>query len=140
VVLLLGEARAAKWAEALQKSPPTLAKKLGITAEITVRMIGPADDASLKDSLAEAKAISQRNGELILARVDTPADLRSALKKAADQLNAGVPIWFVYRKGRGHPLNENLVREIALATGIVDTKVAAVSEEFSALRFVKRRS
>jgi hypothetical protein len=37
-------------------------------------------------------------------------------------------------------LNENLVRETALATGIVDTKIAAVSAEFSALRFVKRRN
>jgi len=32
------------------------------------------------------------------------------------------------------------VRDTALAIGIVDTKVAAVSAEFSALRFVKRRS
>ena len=106
----------------------------------TVRMIGPVDDAALKSALAEAKAVSERNGDLILARVDTPADLNAALKRAADQLKAGVPIWFVYRKGPGHPLNENQVRETALATGIVDTKIASVSAEFSALRFVKRRS
>jgi hypothetical protein len=139
ISLQLGKAMAEKWAEAIL-NPPTLAKKLGITAEATVHMIGPVDDPALKKALDEAKAISNRDPALILARVDTPADLISALQKAADQLETGIPIWFIYRKGPGHPLNENQVRQTALATGIVDTKIAAVSAEFSALRFVKRRS
>ena len=140
VALELGDGMAAKWFEALLKPPPTLAKKLGITPETTVRMIGPIDDSALKCALAEAKVVSGRKGDLILARVDTPVDLHAVLKTSADQLKAGVPIWFIYRKGPGHPLNENQVRETALATGIVDTKIAAVSAEFSALRFVKQRS
>lgn len=140
VRLQLGSAMAVKWAEALLKAPPTLAKKLGITPGTTVYIVGAIDDPALKSALTAAKAISRRGGELILARVDTPADLASALQKTARQLAAGVPIWFIYRKGPGHPLNENLVRATALATGIVDTKIAAVSAEFSALRFVKRRS
>lgn len=138
--LQLGSAMAAKWAEAIVKPPPSLAKKLGITSESTVRMMGPVDEPALKTALAEAKMVSQTKGDLILARVDTPADLKAALAKAAGQLAAGIPIWFIYRKGPGHPLNENLVRTTALATGIVDTKIAAVSAEFSALRFVKRRN
>ena len=140
VALELGNAMAAKWADALLKPPPSLAKKLGITSETTVRMIGPVDDVALEKALEDAKDTSQRKGEMILARIDTPADLSAALNKAADQLKAGVPIWIIYRKGPGRPLNENLVRDAALATGIVDTKIASVSSEFSALRFVKRRS
>lgn len=140
VALELGGAMAAKWASALLKPPPTLAKKLGITRETTVSMMGTVDDAALKGALAEAKAVSKSKGDLILARVNTPAELHLALMNAADQLKSGIPIWFIYRKGPSHPLNENQVRETALATGIVDTKVAAVSAEFSALRFVKRRS
>ena len=81
VSLELGYAMAAKWADALLKPPPTLAKKLGITPEMTVRMIGPVDDAALESALAQAKGVSQRKGELILARVDTPADLNAALKE-----------------------------------------------------------
>ena len=140
VRLQLGNAMAAKWAEAMLKPPPTLAKKLGIASDTTVYMIGPADDPALTAALAEAKAVSKSKGDLILARVDTPADLAAALRKAYTQLAVGVPIWFIYRKGPGHPLNENLVRTTALATGIVDTKIASVSQELSALRFVKRRS
>jgi hypothetical protein len=140
VALELGLVAAAKWADALLKPPPTLAKKLGITSETTVRMIGPVDDTALETALAEAKVLSQRKGELILARVNTSADLNAALEKAADQLQTGVPIWFIYRKGAGHPLSENQVRAAALQTGIVDTKIVSVSAEFSALRFVKRRT
>jgi hypothetical protein len=139
VALSLGTEMAAKWAEALLKPPPTLAKKLGVTSETTVWMIGPTDDDALRAALAEAKSVSRRSGDLILARIDTPAELHSALMRAADQLSAGTPIWFIYRKGPGHALNENFVRTTALATGIVDTKVASVSPVFSALRFVKRR-
>lgn len=140
VALKLGDGTAAKWAEALLKPSPSLAKKLGIKPDKIVRVIGPVDDASLKSALAEAKSVSPSKGDLILARVDTQADLKAALTGTRDQLKAGVPIWFIYRKGPGHPLNENLVRTMALTAGIVDTKIAAVSAEFSALRFVKRRN
>jgi hypothetical protein len=140
VALSLGSDVAAKWAAALLKPPPTLAKKLGITAETTVWTIGPIDEPELEVALAEAKAVSPRSGDLILARVDRVSDLDSALMRAADRLSAGTPIWFIYPKGSGHPLNENLVRTTALATGIVDTKVASVSTMLSALRFVKRRT
>jgi hypothetical protein len=140
VALELGAQMAAKWAESMLKPLPTLAKKLGITAQTAVCVIGPIDDAALESAIADARVVTLGAGDLIVARVDTPADLKSALKTAAEQLKAGVPIWFVYRKGPGHPLNENGVRATALATGIVDTKIAAVSAEFSGLRFVKRRS
>jgi len=139
VRLYLGGAMAAKWAEALLKPPPSLAKKLGISCETTVRVIGPMDDGALEKALADAKGTSASKGNLILARVDTPADLAAALRKAAAQLAEGVPIWFIYRKGPGHALNENLVRSRALDVGIVDTKVSAVSRDLTALRFVKRR-
>lgn len=140
ISLQLGSAMAAKWAEAMLKPAPTLAKKLGISSDVMVQMIGPVDDPAIADALKQGKAVSQNKGDLIVARIDTPADLAGALRKTAGQLAAGVPVWFIYRKGPGHPLNENLVRTTALATGIVDTKVASVSAEFSALRFVKRRN
>lgn len=140
VALHLGSSVAAKWADALLKPPPTLAKKLGITAEATVRFIGKADDPALKHALAAAKHISTRNGDLILARVDTPAELNAALAKAAAAADRGTPIWFIYPKGPGHALNESLVRSTGLAAGIVDTKVAAVSATLTALRFAKRKS
>src|SRR5580704_17219421 len=78
VRLQLSSAMAAKWAEAIVKPPPGLAKKLGISSESTVRIIGLADDPAQEAALAEAKMVSKSKGDLILARVDTPADLKAA--------------------------------------------------------------
>jgi hypothetical protein len=136
--LTLGRMMAAKWTQVLTTPPPTLAKKLGISAETVVRMIGKVDDDALRLALGSVKAVSDTEPDLILARVNTPAELASALRTAVIQLGAGVPIWFVYPKGRGHALTENAVRTAALAEGIVDTKVCAVSSILTALRFVRR--
>jgi hypothetical protein len=141
VSLTLGNALAAKWVQYLTAPPPSLAKKLGITRETVVRMVGKPDDDALLEALAAAQpSAGSGPGHLILARVNTPTDLSRALKSTADQLDRGVPIWFIYPKGKGHPLSENDIREIALPTGIVDNKVAAVSSNLTAIRFVKRRN
>jgi hypothetical protein len=137
--LALGAALAERWAQSLLKPPASLAKKLGIGSDTIVRAIGKLDDPALEATLAEAKAVSVRKGDIILARVETPADLALALKKAAPDLALGVPIWLVYRKGPGHALNESMVRSVGLAAGIVDTKVASVSAQLTGLRFVLRK-
>jgi len=136
----IGVALAPKWASALTSSPPGLAKKLGITPETVVRMIGEVDDGALDAALATAKALADKSANLIVARVNTPAEVASVLRVAASQLQARVPIWLIYPKGRGHALTENDVRTTALAAGIVDTKVCAVSSTLTALRFVRRRN
>jgi hypothetical protein len=139
VSITLGSALAAKWAAAITTPPPSLAKKLGITSETHVRMLGSVDDGALHDALETAKHVSNRIGDLVIARVDTPQDIARSLKAAASELAAGTPIWFVYPKGRGHALSEHDARAMGLAAGLVDTKVAAVSGTLTALRFVKRR-
>lgn len=137
--LRLGNEIVQKWIKALTTPPPTLAKKLGISADSVVRMIGAVDDDALQAALSSAKEVAGKNPDLILARVNTPEELAHALSATAKQLAARVPIWFIYPKGRGHALNENDVRSTALAAGIVDTKVSAVSPVLTGLRFVLRR-
>ena len=138
--LALGSGTAQKWVKAITTPPPTLAKKLGINGEVVGRTIGAVDDDDvLRGALASARAVGDKNAGLILARVNTPAELAGALRKAAKQLAERVPIWFIYPKGRGQELTENEVRSTALAAGIVDTKVCAVSPTLTGLRFVRRR-
>jgi hypothetical protein len=140
VSLELGDAVAAKWAKTLTSPPPDLAKKLGIKPESNVRMIGRVDDEALKKALSRAGSVSERGGDLIIARVETLSELSAAFMKAATELGRGASIWIVYRKGKSHPLGEAHVRAAGLAAGLVDTKVASVSETLTALRFNKRRS
>ena len=137
--LAVGSGTAQKWVQALTTAPPTLAKKLGINPETVVTMIGAADDEALRAALSCAKAVADNNADIILARVNSSAELATALQTAAKQLAARIPIWFIYPKGRGQALTENEVRSTALAAGIVDTKVCAVSSALTALRFVRRR-
>lgn len=139
VSLLVGESLAPKWLKVLTNPPPSLAAKLGIGPDSPVRMIGPVDDDALREALSVAKAVKDE-AALILARVDTPQALDSALAVTATQLRAGVPIWFIYPKGKGHALTEDEIRAHALGVGIVDTKVAAVSSRLTAIRFVRRRT
>jgi hypothetical protein len=135
-----GKPQAEKWAAAIKAGPVPLAKKLGITADSTVHTIGDIDDESINEALANAAQLSSKNPSLIVARVDTPADLDAAFTQSKSQLAAGTPIWLIYPKGPGHPLNESMIRAAVLPRGLVDTKVAAVSAKLTAIRFNLRRS
>jgi len=130
----LGAAAAKSWAKKIKSPPPSLAAKLGITGK-TLRTIGPISDRALDSALGSAALISGRNPDLILAYVDTPESLAATLREAKAQLARSIPIWLVYRKGPGHPLNESAIRTTLRANGLMDTKVASVSPELTALRF-----
>jgi hypothetical protein len=140
VALKLGQATAEKWAKAILTPPPSLAKKLGITPESAVWVIGTVDDAALETALGEARATARKGADVIVARVNTAAELARAFKTTARETSAGVPIWIVYRKGPGHAINEADVRSAGLAAGIVDVKVASVSPQLTGLKFVKRKN
>jgi hypothetical protein len=139
VRLALGDAMAAKWAEAILKPPPTLARKLGILPDMKVQMVGKIDDEALRESLSGAQLVS-RAMQLIVARVNTAAELEGAFRRSVSALREGVPIWIVYRKGAGHAINESAVRGAGLAAGVVDVKVASVSTALTGLKFVKRKN
>jgi len=134
VRLDLGAAVAMSWAKKIKSLPPSLADKLGITGK-TVRVIGPISDRALDSALTSAARISTRNPDLILSYVDTPESLVTTLRESKAQLARSIPIWLIYRKGPGHPLNEAAIRTTLRARGLIDTKVASVSPELTALRF-----
>jgi len=134
IQLRLGAAAAKSWAKKIKSPPPSLADKLGIAGK-TVRTIGPISDRALDSAINSAARISARNPDLILSYVDTSESLAATLREAKTQLARSIPIWLVYRKGAGHALNESAIRTCLRAQGLMDTKVASVSAELTALRF-----
>ena len=140
VQLVLGASAAAKWAAIITSPPPSLARKLGITEKTVVRTIGVVENDELNTALAEAVRIAEKGADLIVACVDSPEALRAAFKQARSALVKGVPIWMVYAKGPGHPLNEEAIRDFLRGNGMMDTKVASVSNRQTALRFNLRRT
>lgn len=139
VQLFLGAPIAEKWVEAIKKPPPSLARKLGITDKIVVRVIGNFADEALNEALRESSQISEKNPDLIVACVETPESLAAALRAAKPQLLKFTPIWMIYPKGPGHALNESVIRSLLRSSGMMDTKVASVSNPLTALRFNLQR-
>jgi len=138
VHLTLGRS-AANWATAITNPPPSLARKLGLTDKLVVRVIGEVLDEALSEALAEPAAIANKDAGLILACIDSPESLHAALHDAKAQLHEGVPIWMVYAKGKGHAIDERTIRSLMRENGMIDTKVASVSAKYTALRFIYRK-
>lgn len=135
VALTLGAETAEIWVKAI-RNPPSLAKKLGISKGTTVQVGGELLDEALEEALCGGVRV-KTGGDLLVACVETPEGLQKALMTAT---SGAAPIWIVYRKGPGRVVNEAAVRAAGLAMGLVDTKVAAVSAVFTAMRFNQRRS
>jgi len=67
-------------------------------------------------------------------------DLEDIFPRLKESLAQTGMLWISWRKGAktADRLNENVIREIGLANGLVDVKVAAVDETWSGLKFVRR--
>jgi hypothetical protein len=134
ISLTLGPALARKWEAVLRKPPTTLAAKLGITPSTRIHVIGQIDDPNLDFAIQTAAGQSSQAVDLILARLDTPEDLLSLLRRLHDK----TPLWVIFPKRSGHPLAEALIRSTLRDRGLIDVKVASVSPRLTALRFHHR--
>jgi hypothetical protein len=116
-------------------------KKLGLKPGHRVRLDQPPDGWAL-DQPADL-LVQQTAGpaDVIVSFFRTAAELAERLPAlAADSYPQGA-LWIAWpRRAAGHrsDITENLVREHALPLGIVDVKVAALDDDWSALRFVWR--
>jgi hypothetical protein len=122
-----------------------LPKKLGIKDGARVRVFEmPADvRAELRQSLANCEVLSndQAYADFMMLFTKSKDELSTKFGQIAKQLAPAGMLWISWpKKSSGVPtdLNENLVREIGLATGLVDVKVCAVTEVWSGLKFVRR--
>ena len=80
--------------------------------------------------------------DVIVAFFARAADLSPRLPGLAQRIFPGGAIWAAWpRRAGGHSsdITDNVVREHALALGLVDVKVAAIDEDWSGLRLVWRR-
>ena len=79
--------------------------------------------------------------DLIICFVKSEKELVANFEKLALKLTATGMLWIAWPKktaGVATDLTENVVQRIGLAAGLVDTKVCAIDETWSGLRFVIR--
>ena len=98
--------------------------------------------AELRQALAACSVLKQA-GTLDFAMIFTEsrADLTKEFVRMAKLLAPAGMLWVGWPKkssGVAADLDENVVREIGLAAGLVDVKVCAVTEVWSGLKFVRR--
>jgi hypothetical protein len=70
--------------------------------------------------------------------VRTPLDLEHAINRLPKSPSDLVPLWIVYPKGGINGFGETAVRETLRQRGFIDTKIASVSPQLTALRFIWR--
>ena len=124
-----------------------LPKKLGIKDNHVVALLDAPDgfvptltplprDVALHADLAAAESF-----DVILFFTKSRADLQRWFKALMKALHPDGGLWISWPKkasGVATDITENVVREIALAAGLVDNKVCAVDETWSGLRLVVR--
>jgi hypothetical protein len=120
-----------------------LPKKLGIKSGFRVALQNvPADGkAELKDALAGCRIVSRGPFDFVLLYVKSRSQLQKNFSRLAKQLVPAGMIWVSWPKkssGVITDLGESQVRSIGLDAGLVDVKVCAVSDVWSALKFVIR--
>lgn len=120
-----------------------LSKKLGIKDNLRVHLEGPPPDvvSELKPSLARCNILKSARGpiDFVMLFVKSQAECEKRLESLAKELTPAGMLWVCWPKkssGIAMDLNENDIRRIGLAAGLVDIKVCAVNETWSGLKFV----
>lgn len=121
-----------------------LAKKLGVKEGQRVCLVGAPDGwlvAEVSKSVDLRTRIVARADLVVLFCADSAA-LARRVSKAADAIFPNGAVWVSWpRKAAGHSsdLDENGIRARCLPMGLVDVKVAALSEDWSGLKLVWRK-
>jgi len=122
-----------------------LPRKLGIKAHARVGLIGaPYDFDEVLGELPPGVSVRRRargTFDVIVVFVQKRSELERrlpVLKKALDQAGGLWVAWPKRSSGVATDLGERIVRELGLASGLVDNKVCAIDATWSGLRFVYR--
>ena len=126
-----------------------LARKLGIGEDDEVVVIGApngisdrlaaqiGDEAEIHTDLSDAPLF-----DVIVAFITWRADLESQLDLLRARMAPTCGLWIAWPKRASKvatDMTENVIREIALPTGLVDNKVCAIDQTWTGLRLVIRR-
>src|SRR5258708_11460258 len=124
-----------------------LPQKVAIgTGDIGALRVGPG---WLEDALAEVPGVAAIHTDLdyalydvIVVFVSWRAELEAELGRLRDHMAPACGLWIAWPKKASKvptDMSENVVREIALPTRLVDNKVCAIDQTWSALRLAVRR-
>ena len=123
-----------------------LPKKLGMKDGHRVAVVGAPDD--FEETLGAMPAVAMQAGlagaaplDVIVLFVRRRAELEKKLPQVRKRMADDAGFWVAWPKkasGVATDMTEDVVRAVALPTGLVDNKVCAIDETWSGLRLVIR--
>jgi hypothetical protein len=120
-----------------------LPRKLGIKPGHRLALLGAPDGFEIE--LPEGVSVRRRAGgkaDVILTFHTDRAELEARLPALRAMMEPAAGLWIAWPKRASKmptDITEDVLREIALPTGLVDNKVCAVDETWSGLRLVIRK-
>ncbi|HYW74924.1 MAG TPA: hypothetical protein VE961_28115 [Pyrinomonadaceae bacterium] len=124
-----------------------LIKKLGIKPDYCVAFVNAPENfvaqLELPASVTVKPVSRSRDLDFVHLFVKSRRSLADAFAQFAGRIKPDGMFWVSWPKkasGVQTDLNENIVRDIGLAAGLVDVKVCAVDDIWSGLKFVYRLS
>jgi hypothetical protein len=117
-----------------------LAKKLGLSPEGRASAVDAPTPSPLADLPFDTK--SSGKADVIVWFVTERARFAAGLAAQTRRIHPAGGLWIAWPKRKSRvptDLTEDVIREVALPLGVVDNKVCAIDETWSALRLVWRK-
>jgi len=129
-------------------SETPLNRKLGIGEGDEIAIIGAPD--RIEDALGELPDVASVHTDLvedarydvIIAFITERAELEAQLPRLRSRMAPACGLWIAWpKRGSRVPtdMSDQVIRDVALPTGLVDNKVCAIDDTWSGLRLVIRR-
>jgi hypothetical protein len=118
-----------------------LARKLGFKEGMRVVYVNPPERFAV-EGIDEPRGRLAKGTDLVVCFVTARRELERRLDALRRAIEPDGMLWVAWPKrasGMATDMTEGVVRDVALPTGLVDTKVCAIDEVWSGLRLVVRR-
>ena len=126
-------------------SQTPLAKKLGLKPGLRLLLVGAPStwrDANIASDVLVVSPRSKERADVAIAFFTNRSSLAEDVEALATRITPSGALWLAWPRGAGGHLSDitdNEVRRIVLPLGLVDTKVAALDDDWSGLKFVWRK-
>ena len=128
-------------AEVDRGSEAPLARKLGFKEGMRVVYVDSPEQFAV-EGIEGVRPRLARGIDLVVCFVTTRRDLERRLPALRRAIEPDGMLWIAWPKrasGVTTDMTEDVVRDVALPTGLVDTKVCAIDDTWSGLKLVVRR-
>ena len=120
-----------------------LARKLGIKPGHRVALLGAPESLALPELPEDVRIVRRAGGQadVFVSFHVARADFARRLPSLRAMMRPAAGLWIAWPKRASKvatDMTEDVVREVALPTGLVDNKVCAIDETWSGLRLVWR--